>query len=185
MPWAARRLRRALRQTSWLDETTGAVINVDDPENGFDIEIVGEEETNPRTGKTFPVLKFYPMQDPSFLLEDEEAQKRILKQVHENPLDSLIVYEDYDTIRAAMGHVQHGGGGADQPMRTRSERRGGGAPSGGRRRGAPAAGARPSRRRQTHPSRRESPALLPPMMMPSRKLSVMPNRPMVREIRAP
>ena len=127
---------------SCIDPATGAVINIDDPENGYDVEVEVEEQEGRKSGDKFKILKFYPMQDPSYMFEDEKMQDRWVKFINENPLDKQIVYEDYDTIKDALGNTTHGGGGpSDGQVTTRSERRGGG---GSRR---PSSPSRPSRRR--------------------------------------
>ena len=97
-PWTVDKAFCALS----LDEDTGDMVMVDDPEMGCDIRFYKEG-----TGLTtkYPAEKMKILK-PSKLSEDEDLQDAWLDHISKNPIPSVLNFYDYDHIASVFdGHV--------------------------------------------------------------------------------
>lgn len=99
-----------------VDKKRHSVINLDDPEEGYDVSFTVEGSG---LKKKYKAAK--PDRSPSPLSNDEEVAQQWLEYVQENPVPDCLVYKTYEEIAAALeGGVRVG----DKDKEEDGERRG-------------------------------------------------------------
>ena len=107
-------------------DSHGSVIEIEHPEKGRVVEVESKEKHSRGKEKfSWTECEFVVSERESWISEDEDQQKEWEDFIKDNPLDTVVIYETYDTLLEALGEVQHGRGSRedDQP-RGRAARRG-------------------------------------------------------------
>jgi len=80
-----------------IDKKRHSVINLDDPDEGYDISFNVEG-----TGKKTRYKAFKPDRAPSPLSDDEDQAAAWLEYVQENPIPDCLVFKSYDELATAL-----------------------------------------------------------------------------------
>lgn len=90
MPWT---MDRDICAVS-VDDDTNEVLNIDDPDNGFDVKFVSEKAKGGM--KTYEAVKIARNESP--VHEDEELMDEWLDYIQDNPVPDILIKHDYEHI---------------------------------------------------------------------------------------